>query len=83
MNGTASRKTSGARLWFVIHGWLALPIWAFLFFVCLIGSIATVSQEIMWLASPMVRANAPTSDTRLLGYDEILAAVEREVPVLG
>jgi hypothetical protein len=35
VNGTASRKTSGARLWFVIHGWLALPIWVFLFFVCL------------------------------------------------
>lgn len=80
MNGTASRKTSGARLWFVIHGWIALPIWAFLFFVCLTGSIATVSQEIMWLASPMERANPPTSDARLLGYDEILAAVEREVP---
>jgi uncharacterized iron-regulated membrane protein len=80
VNGTASRKTSGARLWFVIHGWLALPIWAFLFFVCLTGSIATVSHEIMWLTSPMVRADAPTSDARLLGYDEILAAVEREVP---
>lgn len=80
MNGTASRKTSGARLWFVIHGWLALPIWAFLFVVCLTGSIATVSDEIVWLANPAVRANVPAADARLLGYDEVLAAVEREEP---
>jgi uncharacterized iron-regulated membrane protein len=64
----------------VVHGWLALPIWAFLFFVCLTGSIATVSQEIVWLASPAVRAHAPAVDAALLGYDEILAAVERQEP---
>jgi uncharacterized iron-regulated membrane protein len=80
VNGTVARKNSSARLWFVVHGWLALPIWAFLFIVCLTGSIATVSQEIVWLANPAVRANAPAADARLLGYDEILAAVEREVP---
>jgi uncharacterized iron-regulated membrane protein len=51
-----------------------------LFFVCLTGSIATVSQEIEWLARPMVRANAPAADARLLGYDEVLAAVERREP---
>jgi uncharacterized iron-regulated membrane protein len=34
----------------------------------------------VWLANPAVRANAPAADARLLGYDEILAAVEREVP---
>jgi uncharacterized iron-regulated membrane protein len=80
LSGTIARKNSSARLWFAIHGWLALPIWAFLFFVCLTGSIATVSSEIVWLASPAVRANAPAADARLLGYDEVLAAVEREVP---
>lgn len=80
VNGTVARKTSGARVWFVVHGWLALPIWAFLFVVCLTGSIATVSQEIVWLASPMVRANPPAADARLLGYDEVLAAVEGEAP---
>lgn len=80
VTGTVSRKTSGARLWFVAHGWLALPIWAFLFFVCLTGSIATISEEIVWLANPAARANAPTGDVRLLSYDEVLAAVEREEP---
>jgi uncharacterized iron-regulated membrane protein len=64
----------------VVHGWLALPIWAFLFFVCLTGAIATVSQEIVWLVSPEVRANVPSADARLLGYDEILVAVERQEP---
>jgi uncharacterized iron-regulated membrane protein len=64
----------------VLHGWLALPIWAFLFFVCLTGSVATVSQEIVWLANPAVRANVPAADATLLGYDQILAAVERQKP---
>ncbi len=64
----------------MVHGWLALPIWAFLFFVCLTGSIATVSQEIVWLVNPAVRANAPAADARLLGYDAVLAAVERQQP---
>ncbi len=81
MSGTtASRKSSSARLWFVLHGWLALPIWAFLFFVCLTGSIATVSHEIVWLANPAMRANAPAADAAVLGYDEVLAAVERQAP---
>jgi len=80
VSGTVARKNSGARLWFVLHGWFALPIWAFLFLVCLTGSIATVSHEIVWLANPEVRANAPAADARLLGYDEILTAVERQEP---
>lgn len=76
----AKKSGSSARIWFLAHSWLALPIWAFLFFVCLTGTIATVSQEIMWLANPAVRANAPSSDAVPLGYDEALAAVERQRP---
>ncbi len=79
-NGSVPGRSSRARVWFVIHGWLALPIWAFLFFVCLTGSIATVSQEIVWLTNPAVRANVPAAAARLLGYDEILAEVERQEP---
>jgi uncharacterized iron-regulated membrane protein len=71
-------KPSRARLWFVLHGWLALPIWAFLFFVCLTGSVATVSHEIVWLANPAVRANPPAANTKLLDFDEVLAAVEKQ-----
>lgn len=76
----AKARPSHARIWFVVHGWLALPIWAFLFFVCLTGSIATVSHEIVWLANPIVRANAPKANAPLLSYDDVQAAVERQQP---
>ncbi len=75
-----AKKKSKAKLWFLIHSWLALPIWGFIFFVCLTGSIATVSQEIEWLASPMVRANPPAGNPRMLTYDEVLARVEKAHP---
>lgn len=73
-------SSSSARWWFLAHSWLALPIWVFLFFVCLTGTIATVSQEIVWLARPEVRANPPAGSARMLGYDEILAVIAREHP---
>lgn len=75
-----TQAKSSARWWFLAHSWLALPIWAFLFFVCLTGTIATVSQEIVWLADPKVRANPPAGDVRMLGYDEIVAVIAREHP---
>jgi len=71
---------SSARWWFLAHGWLALPIWVFLLFVCLTGTIATVSQEIVWLARPEVRANPPSDDAQMLGYDEVVAVIAREHP---
>lgn len=74
------KKVSRTKLWFLVHSWAALPIWIFLFFVCLTGSIATVSQEIVWLADPAVRARPPSSDAQVLGYDEILAAVNKARP---
>lgn len=74
------KKKSKAKLWFLIHSWLALPIWGFIFFVCLTGTISTVSQEIEWLASPMVRANPPAQSQGMLGYDEVLDKVEQAIP---
>jgi uncharacterized iron-regulated membrane protein len=79
-SGARSARKTSARIWFLAHSWLALPIWAFLFFVCLTGTVATVSQEIMWLASPAVRANPPNGGAEPLGYDAVLAAVERQRP---
>ncbi|TEA79620.1 PepSY-associated TM helix domain-containing protein [Allopusillimonas ginsengisoli] len=73
-------KKSRSKLWFLVHSWLALPIWVFVFFVCLTGSIATISQEILWLANPAVRANPPSDNAPLLGYDAILAKVSQEHP---
>src|SRR5262245_7839111 len=73
-----SRKTSS--LWFAVHGWLGLPIWAFLFLICLTGSVATISQEIIWLIDPAARANPPSSDAPRLGYDAIAARIEDQAP---
>lgn len=75
-----AKKVSKSKLWFLVHSWLALPLWLFVFFVCVTGTIATVSQEIVWLANPAVRANAPSANAEMLGYDAILKVVEREHP---
>ncbi|WP_447746906.1 PepSY-associated TM helix domain-containing protein [Pseudomonas nicosulfuronedens] len=73
-------KKSRSRLWFLVHSWLALPIWFFVFLVCITGTLATVSQEIIWLVDPAVRANAPDGNAQRLGYDPVLAAVAQQQP---
>jgi uncharacterized iron-regulated membrane protein len=75
-----TKKKSNAKLWFLVHSWLALPIWIFVFFICLTGSIATVSSEIVWLFDPAVRANQPADNAPLLSYDAILKHVSDEQP---
>lgn len=75
-----NKKKSNAKLWFLVHSWMALPIWIFVFFICLTGTIATVSSEIVWLADPEIRANQPSADAPLLGYDAVLASVSKEHP---
>jgi uncharacterized iron-regulated membrane protein len=59
---------------------MAMPIWAFVFFICLTGTIATVSQEIVWLADPASRANPPAEAGPLLSFDEIVAVVNNGHP---
>jgi uncharacterized iron-regulated membrane protein len=44
---------------FVLHSLVGLKLSLFLGFVCLTGTIATVSHEIEWLLLPKVRASAP------------------------
>ncbi|MFA5632178.1 MAG: PepSY-associated TM helix domain-containing protein [Porticoccaceae bacterium] len=75
-----SRFNINRKLWFLVHSWLALPIWFLLFFICLTGSIATVSHEIVWLMKPEVRANPPSSDALMLSPETIVATIEREHP---
>ncbi|WP_416060840.1 PepSY domain-containing protein, partial [Pseudomonas aeruginosa] len=53
-------KKSRSRLWFLVHSWLALPIWFFVLIVCVTGTLAVVSQEIVWLANPEIRASKPS-----------------------
>lgn len=80
VTANAGKRRKRSALWLAIHGWLGLPIWAFLFFVCLTGSVATISEEIIWLFEPAARSNPPSSDAIPLGYDEILRRVDKQEP---
>ncbi|MBT9300769.1 MULTISPECIES: PepSY-associated TM helix domain-containing protein [Pseudomonas] len=75
-------KKSRSKLWFLVHSWLALPIWFFVLIVCVTGTLAVVSQEIVWLANPDIRADKPADDTELLSYDQIIKAMNRAEPDL-
>ncbi|MCH4899000.1 MULTISPECIES: PepSY domain-containing protein [unclassified Pseudomonas] len=73
-------KKSRSKLWFLVHSWLALPIWFFVLIVCVTGTLAVVSQEIVWLANPQMRASAPSDEAPLLSYDQVLAAIKKAEP---
>ncbi|MBV4488268.1 PepSY domain-containing protein [Pseudomonas sp. SWRI153] len=73
-------KKSRSKLWFLVHSWLALPIWFFVLIVCVTGTLAVVSQEIVWLANPQMRASQPSDDAPRLSYDQILAAIKKAEP---
>lgn len=67
------------RLWFRVHGWLSLPVWALFAFVCLTGTVAVVSHEITWLANPAARADNPHG-LPAKPLPELVDAVQRAVP---
>ena len=73
-------KKSRSKLWFLVHSWLALPIWFFVLIVCVTGTLAVVSQEIVWLANPDVRASKPSDDAELLSYQQVLTAINQAEP---
>lgn len=67
------------RFWFLLHGWVGLPVWLIFCAVCLTGTIAVFSHELTWLTNPNARAenpqNLPTKPAT-----ELIAAVQAEVP---
>lgn len=73
-------KKSRSKLWFLVHSWLALPIWFFVLIVCVTGTLAVVSQEIVWLANPDIRASKPSDDAQPLSFDQVIAAIKRDEP---
>jgi uncharacterized iron-regulated membrane protein len=73
-------KKSRSKLWFLVHSWLALPIWFFVLIVCVTGTLAVVSQEIVWLANPQMRASQPADDAPRLGYEQIITAIKTAEP---
>jgi uncharacterized iron-regulated membrane protein len=73
-------KKSRSKIWFLVHSWLALPIWFFVLIVCVTGTLAVVSQEIVWLANPDVRASKPDGDAERLSYQQVLDALHKAEP---
>lgn len=71
-------RKNRTRLWFALHGWFALPIWLFLFFVCVTGTIATIDKEIMWLVDPTVRAGNPDNLDRK-PLNQIVEGIRQQV----
>lgn len=57
--GSGRARPVRRPLAFVLHSLVGLKLSLFLGFVCLTGTIATVSHEIEWLLLPKVRASAP------------------------
>lgn len=75
------KKGGFARLWLLLHGWLALPIWAFVFLVCVTGTLATVSHEIIWAINSDVRALRPEGVTgERISAGQLVAAVQDQRP---
>lgn len=75
----ASDARKRTRVWFLLHGWCGLPVWLFLLFVCLTGTIATVDHEIMWLCDPSVRAHNPDHLPKR-PLNEVVRDIVRQVP---
>jgi uncharacterized iron-regulated membrane protein len=73
-------KKSRSKIWFLVHSWLALPIWFFVLIVCVTGTLAVLSQEIVWLANPPMRASQPVDDAPLLSYQQVIEAINKAEP---
>ncbi|PYY67864.1 peptidase [Pseudomonas jessenii] len=73
-------KKSRSKIWFMVHSWLALPIWFFVLIVCVTGTLAVLSQEIVWLANPSMRASQPSDDAPLLSYQQVIEAIDKAEP---
>ncbi|BBI41574.1 hypothetical protein KPSA1B_100276 [Pseudomonas syringae pv. actinidiae] len=75
-------KKSRSKVWFLVHSWLALPIWFFVLIVCVTGTLAVISKEIMWLANSEMRDNRPSDDAQRMSFEQIRATIERNEPDL-
>ncbi|MCY1254467.1 peptidase [Pseudomonas jessenii] len=73
-------KKSRSKIWFLVHSWLALPIWFFVLIVCVTGTLAVISQEIVWLTNPPMRASQPSDDAPLLSYQQVIEAINKAEP---
>ncbi|WP_337880541.1 PepSY-associated TM helix domain-containing protein [Rheinheimera sp.] len=67
------------RFWFLLHGWLSLPVWLIFCAVCLTGTIAVFSHELTWLTNPNARAENP-QHLPAKAAPELISAVQQKVP---
>ncbi|QYK00674.1 PepSY-associated TM helix domain-containing protein [Shewanella psychrotolerans] len=67
------------RFWFMLHGWVSLPIWLLFCFICITGTVAVVSHEITWLTNPQSRAVNP-DDLPAKPVSELMTIVEERYP---
>jgi uncharacterized iron-regulated membrane protein len=74
---SASTRTVRRPLAFLLHSLFGLKLSLFLGFVCLTGTIATVSHEIEWLVQPEVRG---ASDGRTDDYAAMWGLVRDRYP---
>jgi uncharacterized iron-regulated membrane protein len=73
------QKRSNKQFWFALHGWMALPIWGLLAFICVTGTLCVVSEEINWLLIPESRAANPHQQ-QALPYDTLIVGVKQSYP---
>lgn len=66
-------------LWYALHRWFGLPVWLLLLFVCVTGTLACVSHEILWLVDPETRAPNPEQQAHV-SYGAMLTAIEDSWP---
>jgi len=69
-------RTSNKQ-WFRLHGWIGVQLGVLLFVVMFSGSLATVGEELDWLANPAMRVQ-PAAET--VSYGEMSTAVLRAYP---
>lgn len=67
------------RFWFMLHGWVSLPIWILFSFICLTGTVAVLSHELTWLTNPAARALNP-NELAAKPVDELILLVEKAYP---
>lgn len=67
------------KIWFVVHGWLSLPVWLLFCFICITGTIAVISHELTWLTNPAARAGNP-GRLPAKPIPELVAKVEAAIP---
>lgn len=72
-------RSNRNKLWFTLHGWMGVQFGLMLFVILFSGSLATVADELDWLANPAMRV-VPPSGTQPVGLSAMADAVHQRYP---